>query len=478
MIGKTTFNKHRCISYRFLLMCVSLIFLLGGCGSDPSEQGTDTNPASADSGTGSASFAIQWHTDSAAWASTVVGKAIESCETAGVASITCDVYDESGNPIASGGPWDCSDHQGTIDLIPAGSNRMVTVLGWSATQGEGDVVYQGQTGNTLTINPGEIADVGTIDAHPFVPQLFGPADGESVPVNSALTWNGVTNANQYQVQVSPDGGFASSIIDEQTGAPTYTPLGLSPSTTYYWRVTALDRHGNEGASSPAWHFTTAEVTNQIPTAAFNSPANHATFTQGALVTFSGSASDPEDGSLYGNSLAWSSSIDGPIGSGTSFGTQGLAVGSHTITLAATDSSGAAGSASIEITITNVIDVNIDYDFEYIAEGAPPEITFGETNAASFSDTPVEKLKEPADYGRFHFQRYSYFKMGNSQDSVYSFVLNTNYEDFFEFYVDSNNNEDLTDDGGPIANQGQSGYFGAPVSLTVDVITDSGTIKRP
>ena len=72
-----------------------------------------------------------------------------------------------------------------------------------------------------------------------------------------------------------------------------------------------------------------------------SPANGTKVQQGASVSFSGTASDAEDGNLAAN-LAWTSSLDGAIGTGATFSTTGLAVGSHTVSAAVTDSGGLTG----------------------------------------------------------------------------------------------------------------------------------------
>ena len=91
--------------------------------------------------------------------------------------------------------------------------------------------------------------------------------------------------------------------------------------------------------------------NQPPVAHITAPSNNSSFAQGASVSFAGNGSDPEDGTLTGSSLVWSSSRDGQIGAGTSFNTSSLSVGTHTITLTATDSQGATGTATITVTIT-------------------------------------------------------------------------------------------------------------------------------
>jgi len=88
--------------------------------------------------------------------------------------------------------------------------------------------------------------------------------------------------------------------------------------------------------------------NDPPTVSITSPADGSTFDSGASIDFSGTASDTEDGDLTAG-LAWTSSIDGPIGTGGSFSTT-LSDGNHTITATVTDSGGATGSDSISITV--------------------------------------------------------------------------------------------------------------------------------
>ena len=90
--------------------------------------------------------------------------------------------------------------------------------------------------------------------------------------------------------------------------------------------------------------------NQSPTAAIAAPANASSFTQGQMITFQGSATDAEDGTLTGTVLVWTSSLDGQLGTGTTVSTSTLSVGTHTITLTATDSQSASGMATITITV--------------------------------------------------------------------------------------------------------------------------------
>ncbi|MFH1933703.1 MAG: S8 family serine peptidase [Pseudomonadota bacterium] len=92
--------------------------------------------------------------------------------------------------------------------------------------------------------------------------------------------------------------------------------------------------------------------NTPPTATITSPTNGDSFTEGDEITFAGTATDPEDGQLTGNSLIWTSDKDGQIGTGQSFTKSNLSVNTHTITLTAKDSEGATGTDSITITVAS------------------------------------------------------------------------------------------------------------------------------
>ena len=106
----------------------------------------------------------------------------------------------------------------------------------------------------------------------------------------------------------------------------------------------------DGVSGSATVTVTVDPQNEAPTVTLSAPAAGSSFTSGDVISFEGSATDPEDGALSGSSLAWSSSLDGEIGTGTSFTRSDLSVGTHTITLTATDSKGASGMATITITV--------------------------------------------------------------------------------------------------------------------------------
>ncbi len=98
------------------------------------------------------------------------------------------------------------------------------------------------------------------------PAGLSPCDGcVDVSVTPTLTWNAVSGATTYEVQVATDAGFAS-IVASQTGlaSGSYAPAGLAEGTTYFWRA----RGSNAGGTGP-WasaSFTTL-VTPTAPSAA-------------------------------------------------------------------------------------------------------------------------------------------------------------------------------------------------------------------
>lgn len=122
-------------------------------------------------------------------------------------------------------------------------------------------------------------------------------------------------------------------------------------------------------------------------------------------------------------------------------------------------------------------LNIDWDFQYVAEGWPLGLSVGQTDAPPLAAKPSEVLsKEPPYHGTKVL--YGSLLLGNSEDNRYTFVLDDLDEKTWIAYFDRNNNEDLTDDGGPLRNQG-TGKFATTIELDVPIVAASGeTLHRP
>ncbi len=120
-------------------------------------------------------------------------------------------------------------------------------------------------------------------------------------------------------------------------------------------VTATDSNSNPTIKTNNIHI------NAIPEVTITSPANKAEFDTGAIIDFQGMATDAEDGDLSGETLVWSSSIEGVLEQVGESITATLSDGRHVITLTATDSDGAQSSDSTVVCIP-LCEIFID-DFE-------------------------------------------------------------------------------------------------------------------
>ncbi len=128
--------------------------------------------------------------------------------------------------------------------------------------------------------------------------------------------------------------------------------------------------------------------NQAPDATISSPPDGGTSTVGEAVTFSGEANDLEDGPITGDALVWTSDLDGPIGTGAEFSRSDLSGGFHEITLTATDSEGASGTATVTFGVGGAPHVDI-LGPEEQSNGAPHTVSLGTTVTFSGSAVDVE-----------------------------------------------------------------------------------------
>ena len=137
---------------------------------------------------------------------------------------------------------------------------------------------------------------------------------------------------------SVQAGRSARPVRSRTSPATLTGVGALAATILFVAVAGCD--------------PTTGVDSDPPEVTITAPLTDARFEQSDTITFTGSATDPEDGPLPPAALTWKSNLDATLGSGEELevAASGLTAGTHEITLAATDSDGVTGSASITIVV--------------------------------------------------------------------------------------------------------------------------------
>ncbi len=128
------------------------------------------------------------------------------------------------------------------------------------------------------------------------PMLTAPADGATISGTSAtLTWNPVSGANLYGVDLGTSTCGSTSILNNAPATSPFPTPSLAPGT-YYWRVRAANGGSCQGVSTPSTcrSFTISAapvVTNVIPNPVVGSNSsssmtiNGTGFASGATVTW-------------------------------------------------------------------------------------------------------------------------------------------------------------------------------------------------
>jgi hypothetical protein len=140
-----SYGRQRVTKLLHFALCIYFIIFTSACG--------EAIYSSSDTGSIAFSVELQGASNEISGPSQAI-----DCESSGISTVEAKVYDEDGSLLASGGPWNCGAHSGTITGVPAGSNRKVVILGKDAS---GSVVYSGAKAGIMvtagqTTNAGEI----------------------------------------------------------------------------------------------------------------------------------------------------------------------------------------------------------------------------------------------------------------------------------------------------------------------------------
>ena len=232
-------------------------------------------------------------------------------------------------------------------------------LGLAHSDVAGATMYPSMPGycdySQMSLEPDDISGIQSLypastSQAPAAPSSLAVKTNSSSPSSSLmLSWlDSASNASGYRVDRSTDGATFATVAQLGGNATSYSDSGLAAGAAYYYRVSAYNNYGSSSYSNVASGQTQA-VTNTAPTVTISTPANNSSYANGATVSFSGSATDTQDGNLT-SKLVWVSSIDGQIGTGGSF-SKALSSGTHIITASVTDSGGLVGSKQITVAIS-------------------------------------------------------------------------------------------------------------------------------
>jgi len=219
---------------------------------------------------------------------------------------------------------------GSLSITSLSLNTHVITL--TATDSEGT---KGTVAITITVG----------NASPIV-LITSPANNTSYGFGKAITFSGTVTDVE-------DGNLTGENLSWTSDKDGFLGYGESLENatlsvnSHLITLTATDSGGRTGSAS-----ITITVGNASPKALITAPASNSSHAFGKEITFEGSGTDAEDGVLPSEVIKWTSSIGGFLGYGESLALNNLAVGTHTITLTVTDSSGLTGSATINVIITN------------------------------------------------------------------------------------------------------------------------------
>ena len=267
---------------------------------------------------------------------------------------------------------------------------------------------------------------GTYDDHDDLVFAVGSAGGNTAP---AVTINAPANGSTFTAGDSinfsgtandtEDGDISSSLswtssLDGTIGAGAFFSTSSLSVGTHTITASVTDSGGLSGSDNIS--VTINNVPNDPPTVSITAPADGSSFNDGDNVSFTGTANDTEDGNISA-SLSWTSSLDGSIGSGASFSTNTLSVGSHTITASVTDSGGASGSDNISITVNSVGGGDTEIWMSFRSNTAVPGVgTVTDDDIVSYNETTGVWTKEfdgsDVGLGSLEISGFEFLSSGN------------------------------------------------------------------
>lgn len=224
-------------------------------------------------------------------------------------------------------------------------------------------------------NPPEYDSIAVTKSGQTLTTIQASANSPTISITKPVTGQQVTNNSieiAWTASDSDGDDLTYAVMYSTDGGETYSPIAIgydktsmnlnlesSPgSSQARFIVVASDGINSTFASSPI-----IATPQHMPEVAISAPVSGAVITGGQNFVLSATGYDIEDGSLPKSAFAWTSSLNGALGTGDHILLSGtnLIAGTHQITVTATDSSGSSVTATTRVTIsrTNSIPVAID-----------------------------------------------------------------------------------------------------------------------
>jgi hypothetical protein len=197
---------------------------------------------------------------------------------------------------------------------------------------------------------GKCVTGGTLDAYSALSdEPLPPTLAITAPTNNSVSTQGQPVTFTGSATDGLDGIISSNIVwtsNRQGNLGTGASLTLTSLVAGFHTVTGsvTDTRGLTASQSIA-----ITVRNSTPVVTVTSPTSGAAFSVGKPITFTGSASDQQDGDLS-NRISWTSSLQGQIGNGGSFSRDDLQAGTHTVTATVVDDGNLMASATFTVSV--------------------------------------------------------------------------------------------------------------------------------
>jgi regulation of enolase protein 1 (concanavalin A-like superfamily) len=218
----------------------------------------------------------------------------------------------------------------------------------------GAALVSREPSNVATFNYSNLSVSSPTAARPPTVSLTAPSSGSTFTAPATIAMS-ATAADTDGSVTRVDFRSGSTVVGSDTSSPYSFSWANVAAGTYTLTAVATDNSGQTTTSSPVTVTVNGTTSNQAPTVSLTSPANGSTFSLGALLTLTATASDP-DGTIarvefYAGSYRLGTDTTSPY----SFTWINLPLGSFSLMAVAYDNAGAmTSSAQRAITVGQIL----------------------------------------------------------------------------------------------------------------------------